>query len=87
MEGSWSSSVRDVRTVRPVLQALGDAGAAKHAELRVNDPGDLRRELTRWGQAQHKQFGIGYLAFTVRPERSTSVDAGWTCSSSASRWD
>src|SRR3954449_13172239 len=65
MEGSWSSSVRDVRSVKPILQALVDAGQAKYAELRINDPEDLRHQLKRWGQVQHERFNID----------------GWTCSS------
>jgi uncharacterized protein DUF6642 len=67
MEGAWSSSVRDVRTVRPVLQALRDMGQAKYAELRLNDPEDLLKQMIRWGQAQHSRFGIGYLALHGSP--------------------
>src|SRR3954454_4238399 len=38
MEGKWSSSVRDVRSVDPVLAALDGAGHARYAKHHMNDP-------------------------------------------------
>lgn len=67
MESAWSTRVTDVRSVEPVLKALGDAGVANHAKLHINDRDDLLRALTRWGQAQHDRYGIGYLAMHGSP--------------------
>lgn len=67
IEGSWSSRVRDVRSVDPVLRALKDAGVAEHARLHVNDCDDVKRALRRWGQAQHSRYKIGYLALHGSP--------------------
>src|SRR4051794_30111723 len=38
MEGKWSSSVRDVPSVDPVLAALDGAGHARYAKHHINDP-------------------------------------------------
>jgi len=67
MEGTWSNRVSDVRSVDPVLRALGDAGVARHARFPVNDGDDFLKALTRWGQAQHDPYDIGYVAMHGSP--------------------
>lgn len=67
MEGPWSPRVSDVRTVTPVISALADAGRTRHVMHHVNDPEDLTRHLRRWGQAQHRTYGLGYLALHGAP--------------------
>ncbi len=67
MEGSWSTRVTDVRTITPVLTALASTGAARHAHLHINDRADLVEAMTRWGQVQHKSYGIGYVAMHGSP--------------------
>ncbi len=67
MEGSWSNSVTDVRTVKPVLEALEQAGRARTVPLTLNDTDDLRQALKRWGQKQHARFNIGYIALHGTP--------------------
>lgn len=67
MEGRWSSKVRDVRSVEPVLRALADAGAAVHVKHHLNHPDDLLGQLQRWGQAQHGKYRIGYVALHGSP--------------------
>lgn len=69
MEGKWSSSVRDVRTVGPVLDALTSAGVAKSSRHHLNSTDDLRNALGRWRQRQHASYGIGYLALHGSPGR------------------
>jgi hypothetical protein len=67
MEGAWSASVRDVRSVDPVLTALGSAGRARHAKRHINDAEDLTLSLKHWGQKQHSRFNIGYVALHGSP--------------------
>lgn len=67
MEGKWSSRVSDFRSVDPVLRALGDAGVARHTRFAINDGDDFLQALTRWGQAQHDRYGIGYVAMHGGP--------------------
>ncbi len=67
MEGSWSTRATDVRTIMPVLAAMAGAGAARHARLPINRREDLVDAMTRWGQVQHKGFGIGYVAMHGSP--------------------
>lgn len=67
MEGQWSKSVTDVRTVTPVIQALEHAGSARSCKLPLNDADDLREAMRRWGQKQHQAFNIGYLALHGLP--------------------
>lgn len=67
MEGNWSNSVTDVRTVAPVLQALEQAGSARTVHMHLNDAEDLRQALKRWGQKQHSRFNIGYIALHGTP--------------------
>jgi hypothetical protein len=67
MEGNWSGTVTDVRTVKPVLQALEQAGRARTVPLTLNDTDDLRQALKRWGQKQHARFTIGYIALHGTP--------------------
>ncbi|WBQ02082.1 DUF6642 family protein [Kribbella sp. CA-293567] len=67
MEGSWSASVRDVRSVDPVLSALQDNRRAHHAKRHINDPDDLAQSLKQWGQKQHSGFNIGYVALHGSP--------------------
>jgi hypothetical protein len=67
MEGEWSSSVKDVRSVNPVLSALSDMGQARHVRRHVNDPDDLVLQLKKWGQRQHDSFNIGYVALHGSP--------------------
>jgi len=62
LEARWSSRVTDVRTVDPVLQALAQAGVAKHVKHVINDPEDFVAQLRRWGQRQHDAYNIGYVA-------------------------
>lgn len=66
-EGDWSSQVRDVRSVQPVMEALRAARVAEPARRHVNDDDDLLREMRRWGQAQHARYTIGYLALHGSP--------------------
>lgn len=67
MEGDWSASVRDVRTVDPVLAALRAARRAHHARRHINDPDDLLLSLKQWTQKQHRSFNIGYVALHGSP--------------------
>lgn len=67
MEGNWSSRVTDVRSVTPILEALEQAGRARSATHHLNDEDDLRRALTRWGQKQHANYNIGYVALHGSP--------------------
>jgi hypothetical protein len=67
MEGRWSSRVRDVRSVEPVLRALQEAGAAIHVRHHLNDREDLLRQFRRWGQSQHDRYRIGYVALHGSP--------------------
>lgn len=53
----------------PVLRALQEAGAANYVRRQVNDRDDLVRALTNWGQAQHKSYGLGYVAMHGSPGR------------------
>lgn len=69
MEGKWSNSVRDVRSVDPVLGALEGARRAHHVKHHINDADDLRLQLQRWGQAQHSRFNIGYIALHGAPAK------------------
>ena len=41
MESKWSSSVRDVRSVTPALEALEAVGAARYAHVAINSPQDF----------------------------------------------
>lgn len=67
MEGKWSSSVRDVRSIDPMLAALTNNGSAHMSKHAVNTPEDLRRHLSRWTQAQHQRFNIGYIGLHGSP--------------------
>lgn len=67
MEGRWSSSVRDVRTVTPMLAALQDSHIAEHVREHINSSEDLARSIRRWGQRQHEAYNIGYLALHGSP--------------------
>ncbi|TDO30044.1 hypothetical protein EV643_14119 [Kribbella sp. VKM Ac-2527] len=67
MEGNWSASVRDVRSVEPVLSALQGGRRAHHAKRHINDPDDLAQALKQWGQRQHDMFNIGYVALHGSP--------------------
>lgn len=67
IEGEWSSGVRDVRSVAPVLKALDDAGAAVHVRKHVNDRDDVIKQFKRWGQVQHTRYNIGYVALHGSP--------------------
>ncbi|MEV6413719.1 hypothetical protein [Kribbella sp. NPDC051718] len=73
MEGNWSASVRDVRSVDPVLSALQDGRRAHHARRHINDPDDLALSLKQWGQRQHDGFNIGYIALTAAQAPFTSA--------------
>jgi hypothetical protein len=80
MEGNWSASVRDVRSVDPVLSALQGDRRARHATRHINDPDDLAQALKQWGQRQHDGFNIGYVALHGSPATvhigRKSVDLG-----------
>ena len=67
MEAPWSSRVTDVRSVTPVLQALQDAGVARHARLAINSREDFVTQLKRLGQKQHENYAIGYVAMHGSP--------------------
>ncbi|SMC56804.1 DUF6642 family protein [Janibacter indicus] len=67
MESKWSPSVRDVRSVTPVLNALQAAGAARYAHVVINSPEDFDKQLKRLGQKQHEDFTIGYIAMHGSP--------------------
>ncbi|MFG1813678.1 DUF6642 family protein [Kribbella sp. NPDC049174] len=67
MEGNWSASVRDVRSVEPVLTALQATRGAQFAKRHINDPEDLELGLKRWGQRQHQPYNIGYIALHGSP--------------------
>lgn len=67
MEAPWSSRVTDVRSVAPVLQALEDAGVARHGRHVINSRDDFVKQLTRLGQKQHEGFTIGYVAMHGSP--------------------
>lgn len=67
LEGKWSSKVRDVRSVQPILSALSDAGVAVHVRHHLNDRDDLVKQLRRWSQAQHDRYNIGYVALHGSP--------------------
>lgn len=67
MEGRWSASVKDVRSVSPILSALQDAGQASHAMHHINDPEDLLLQLKKWGQKQHVRYNLGYVALHGAP--------------------
>jgi len=67
MEGDWSASVRDVRSVDPVLAALQASRRAHHAKRHINDADDLIQGFKRWGQRQHNGFNIGYIALHGSP--------------------
>lgn len=67
IEAEWSSRVTDIRSISPVLDALEHAKVARFVHRRVDDRDALIRELNRWGQAQHKAYGIGYVAMHGSP--------------------
>lgn len=67
IEGNWSSSWRDVRSVDPVLVALKEAKRAEHIKRHVNTVDDLVAHMKAWGQAQHARFEICYLALHGSP--------------------
>lgn len=67
MESKWSSSVRDVRSVTPALEALEAVGAARYAHVAINSPQDFIAQLKRLGQKQHDRFTIGYIAMHGSP--------------------
>jgi hypothetical protein len=69
MEGTWSASVRDVRSVDPVLSALQAARGARYAKRHINDPDDLELGLKRWGQRQHQAYNVGYVALHGSPAK------------------
>src|SRR5690349_18062659 len=67
IEGRWSSSVRDVRTVDPLLAALANNNSAHHSKHHVNTPEDVLKHVRRWSQKQHERFNIGYVALHGSP--------------------
>ncbi|GIL33991.1 hypothetical protein [Phycicoccus sp. DTK01] len=67
MEGRWSSSVKDVRSVQPVLTALQDAAVTKSAVNHLNTVEDLHVAMRRWSQKQHASYSVGYLALHGEP--------------------
>ncbi|WP_439645559.1 DUF6642 family protein [Janibacter limosus] len=69
MEAPWSSRVSDVRSVTPVLQALQDAGVARHTRQAINSRDDLVKQLKRLAQKQHEDYTIGYVAMHGSPGR------------------
>jgi hypothetical protein len=69
MEGNWSPSVPDVRTVTQILDALHNSGTVEYVLQPVNSPEDLAASLRRWGQRQHDTFNIGYLALHGSPQK------------------
>lgn len=68
MEGSWSSSVHDLRTVAPLLDTLRQFGG-ESVRQPINTPEDLAASMRRWGQRQHDAFNIGYLALHGSPQK------------------
>lgn len=63
MEGTWSSSVKDVRSIEPLLDVVRANKIAVSLErpLRINDRDDVITHMKRWGQRQHDRYNIGYL--------------------------
>lgn len=62
MEGYWSRDVNDVRTVRPMTQALADSKIANYVHRHINDVDDLINGLTLLGQRKQDKYNIAYLA-------------------------
>lgn len=67
MEARWSSRVSDVRSVTPVLEALQAAGVTRHAHHVINSREDFVKQLKRFGQKQHEDYTIGYVAMHGSP--------------------
>lgn len=78
MEGYWSSSVSDVRSVKPMLQALSDSGIATFVHRHINDAEDLVKAMTLLGQKRQKKYDIAYLACHGEPGIVHIGDDAWT---------
>ena len=86
MEGEWSSSVKDVRSVGPILSALSDMGQARYVRRAHQQPEKtFVLQLKNWAQKQHQALHHRIRrASWVAAGRSTWVERVSNSPSSAS---
>lgn len=67
MEGDWSRSSSDLRTVRPVLEALAAGGQVRSVWKHLSAPADLRHQLEQWALPHNDRYTIGYVGLHGSP--------------------
>ncbi len=63
IEGEWGPSLKDERSVRPLLEIVQREAGVDFVYRRVSTREELASLINRWRQNQYARYSVGYFAF------------------------
>lgn len=67
LEGEWTTSLKDRKTVEPVLRLLESAGENRVIHRDVGTREELEFYVNKWTQKRYERYALAYLAFHGEP--------------------